>query len=203
MKLFHMRGACSLADLIVLEWAGAEYEVTTLDLRSVKAPEYLAINPGGTVPLLVDGPFTLTENIAILGYLADTFPGTRLLGDGTPRGRAEVMRWAAFLNSDVHKAFKPIFTPHRFLPDPAFAGRLADTARMHVSEYLGRLDRQLEGRNWLTGERSIADPYLFVITRWAAGKKVGMSGFPNLLRFSERMRADPAVQKALAIDESP
>lgn len=72
-----------------------------------------------------------------------------------------------------------------------------------MREYLNRLDLQLGGRDWLTGERSIADPYLFVITRWAAGKRVHMDGLPNLLRFSERMRADPAVQKALAIDESP
>lgn len=198
-----MHGACSLADLIVLEWAGAEYEVVTIDFKNLKSPEYLAINPGGTVPLLVDGEFTLTENIAILGYLAEMFPSTRLLGDGTAQGRAEVMRWTAFLNSDVHKAFKPIFAPQRFLADPAFAEQLAETARTHVREYMGRLDRQLEGRDWLTGTRSIADPYLFVITRWAAGKKVHLHDFPNLLRFSERMRADPAVMKALAIDLSP
>jgi hypothetical protein len=72
-----------------------------------------------------------------------SFPDTRLLGDGTPRARPEVMRWAAFLNAGRHRAFKPIFTPRRFL---------------------------------------------------AALK---------LLRFSERMRADPAAQKALALDASP
>lgn len=201
MKLFHMRGACSLADLIVLEWAGARYDVETLDMASLKTPEYLAVNPGGTVPLLVDGSFMLTENVAILGYLADVFPGTRLLGDGTPRGRAEVMRWAVFLTSDVHKAFKPIFTPQRFLSDPAFATPLAEEARRHVGEYLARLDRQLEERDWLAGERSIADPYLFVILRWATGKEIGLQTFSNLSRFSERMHADPAVQKALLHDE--
>ena len=202
MKLYHMRGACSLADIIVLEWIGAGYEVTTLDLTSLKSPEYLAINPGGTVPMLLHDSLALTENLAILGYLADLFPATRLLGDGTPRGRAEVMRWACFLNSDVHKAFKPIFTPWRFLDDPAFAEPLAEAARTHVREYLQRLDTQLEGRDWLTGERSIADPYLFVITRWAASKKVGLHLFANLARFAERMHSDPAVRAALAVDES-
>ena len=200
MNLFHMRGACSLADLIVLEWAGADYQVTTLDLERVKSPAYLAVNPGGTVPFLIDDGLALSENIAILGYLADTFPATRLLGDGTARGRAEVMRWTAFLNSDVHKAFKPIFTPQRFLKDPAFAEPLAAVARTHVREYLARLDGQLEGRDWLTGDRSIADPYLFVILRWAIGKRIGLDGLSHLQRFDARMHADRAVQKALAID---
>ncbi|KYF77612.1 hypothetical protein BE17_26790 [Sorangium cellulosum] len=69
-----MRGACSFADLIVVEWAGAEHGVTTLDLKGLNSPESLAIDPAGTVPLLVDGTFVPSENIETLGYLAETFP---------------------------------------------------------------------------------------------------------------------------------
>ena len=93
MKLYYMPGACSLADHIVLEWIGASYETVRMTHAGIKAPEYLAINEGGTVPLLVDGDFFLTENVAILTYLADLYPDAQLIGDGTPRGRAEVMRW--------------------------------------------------------------------------------------------------------------
>jgi len=197
MKLYYMPGACSLADLIVLQWAGMPHERVRMDLASLKSPGYLAINAGGTVPLLEEGDFRLTENVAILGYLADLNPHAQLIGDGTPRGRAEVMRWLGFLNSDVHKAFKPIFTPGRFLADPAFAEALASTARVHVREYLERLDAQLAGRDWLTGQRSIADPYLFVILRWAFGKNVDMRGLENLARFADRMNADAGVRAAL------
>ena len=197
MKLYHMPGACSLADLIVLQWIGADHEPVRMSLESIKSPDYLAINTGGTVPLLAHGDLSLTENVAILGYLADLYPEARLLGDGSPRARAEVMRWLGFLNSDVHKAFKPIFTPQRFLKDAAMAPVLADNARGHVREYLARLDGQLEGRDWLTGERSIADPYLFVLSRWSAAKKIDMQGLDNLARFARMMDGDAGVQAAL------
>jgi glutathione S-transferase len=200
MKLYHMPGACSLADIIVLAWIGAPHETVRMSTETLKSPDYLAINAGGTVPLLRHGDFALTENVAILGYLADLHPEAQLLGDGTPRARAEVMRWLGFLNSDVHKAFKPIFVPGRFLPDRAQANALADTARGHVRAYLERLDAQLDGRDWLTGQRSVADPYLFVLSRWAVGKKVPLHGLDNLARFSERMYADQGVQAALAAE---
>jgi glutathione S-transferase len=202
MKLYHMPGACSLADLIVLQWIDMPHEPVRMSLETLKSPDYLAINAGGTVPLLEHGDLSLTENVAILGYLADLNPDARLLGDGSPRARAEVMRWLGFLNSDVHKAFKPIFTPGRFLPDPQYASALADNARTHVRAYLERLDQRLEGgRDWLTGERSIADPYLFVLTRWSRSKKVDIDGLDNLARFAERMNSDAGVQAALAAED--
>lgn len=201
MKLYYFPGACSLAAHIVLEWIGAPYETIRMSLESVKSPDYLAINAGGTVPLLLHGDFSLTENVAILGYLADLHPDLQMLGDGTPRGRAEVMRWLGFLNSDVHKAFKPIFAPSRFIKDSAFAGALADTARVHVRGYLQRLDAQLAERDWLTGARSIADPYLFVILRWALSTQVGLTGFENLARFLDRMDTNDGVCAALVAEE--
>lgn len=201
MKLYYFPGACSLADHIVLEWVGARYETVRMTKASIKTPEYLAINEGGTVPLLVDGDFSLTENVAVLGYLADLYPDARLLGDGTLRGRAEVMRWLGFLNSDVHLAFKPIFGPARYLPDPALAGALGDVARIRVREYLARLNARLEARDWLTGERSIADPYLIVMLRWAIRLEVDLDGLSNLSRFVERVHKDPGVRVAIAAEE--
>ncbi|WP_377156358.1 glutathione S-transferase family protein [Roseateles sp. UC29_93] len=201
MKLYYFPGACSLAGHIVLEWIARPYETVRMSLASIKTPDYLAINPGGTVPLLTHDDFSLTENVAILGYLGDLHPESGLLGDGSARGRAEVMRWLAFLNSDVHKAFKPIFQPGRFLEDADAAGPLAERARVHVRHYLERLDAQLEDRDWLTGERSVADPYLFVLIRWALSKGIDLSDLGNLRAFRARMHEDPAVQRALAAEE--
>ena len=201
MKLFYMRGASSLADHIVLEWARQPYEAVRMDRLGIKTPEYLALNPTGVVPLLVHGDFALTENVAILGYLSDLHPHLQLTGDGSPRSRAEVMRWLGYLNSDVHKAFRPIFFPRRYLPDDGLAAQLAATARSHVREYMQRLDAQLEGREWLTGKRSIADAYLFVMLRWAIGTKVGLHGFENLVAFVRRMHTDEGVHAALVIEE--
>jgi glutathione S-transferase len=201
MKLYHMPGACSLADLIVLGWVGASPEIVPMTLDSIKSPDYLALNPGGNVPLLVHGGFALTENVAILGYLADLYPQAQLAGDGTPRGRAEVMRWLAFLNSDVHKAFKPLFSPERFLERRDLDEQLADNARRHIRHYLERLDAALAGRDWLAGQRSIADPYLYVVLRWAQGKGVDMTGLDALAAFHARLSLDPAVRAALRAEE--
>lgn len=201
MKLYYTPGACSLADHIVLQWIGAPYEAVRMTHASIKSPQYLAMNEGGTVPQLVDGNFFLTENVAILGYLADLYPDAHLIGDGTPRARAEVMRWLGFLNSEVHPAFKPIFVPARFLPDATAAGAIVEAARIRVREYLKRLDARLEGRDWLTGERSIADPYLYVMLRWAIRLEIGLYGFANLSRFAERMYQDAGVRDAIIAEK--
>lgn len=201
MKLYYFVGACSLADHIVLEWTGAPYETVKMTLASVKSPEYLALNPNGTVPLLTDGDYVLSQNVAILPYLADLHPEAQLLGDGSLRGRADVMRWLGFLDSDLHPAFKPIYTPARFLPDSALAGALAQTARGNVRTLLGRVDKSLDGREWLTGRRSVADPYLFVMLRWVVRLNIGLDGFANLSGFAERMYADPGVRAAIAAEE--
>jgi glutathione S-transferase len=201
MKLYYFVGACSLADHIVLEWTGAPYEAVRMTRETVKSPEFLTLSPYGTVPVLADGDFVLTQNAAILTYLADLHPEAALMGDGTPRGRAEVMRWLGFLNSDLHTAFKPIFAPAHFTPDSAAAGALADTARAHVRTDLNSVDRRIDDRRWLTGQRSIADPYLFVMLRWAARLKLGIEGFANLARFMGRMYDDDAVRAALLAEE--
>jgi glutathione S-transferase len=201
MKLYYFPGACSLADHIVLDWIGAPYETVRMTHATARSPEYLALNPNGTVPLLMDGAFTLTQNVAILTYLADLHPEMHLLGDGTLRGRAEVMKWLGFLNSDVHPAFKPIFAPSRYLSDAAYAKPIADTARAHVCTHLRRIDEQLDGRDWLTGERSVADPYLFVMLRWAARLDIGIECLAHLSQFAERMYADAGVRRAILAEE--
>jgi glutathione S-transferase len=202
MKLYYLPGACSLADHITLEWIGAPYETVRLDRGALKSPDFLALNPSGAVPVLVDGDFVLTQNVAILCYLAELHPDARLYGDGSPRGRAEVMRWLGIVNSDVHPAFKPMFAPQRYHPDPAAAEVLANSARSQVRLLLERLDGRLRGRDWLADRRSIADPYLFVMLRWARRLNIDLGGLDNLARFFERMEADAGVRAALAAEEA-
>lgn len=201
MKLHYFTGACSLADHIVLEWIGAPYETVEMTHASIKSPEYLALNPSGTVPLLIDDDLVLTQNAAILYYLGERYPDARLLGRGNARSRAEVLDWLSFLNSDLHPAFKPIFSPSRFHPEQKYSVAVADTGRDRVRAYLDILDARLEGRDWLANERSVADPYLFVMLRWAIRLKIELNGRSNLWRFLERMYADPGVRAAILAEE--
>ena len=197
MKLYSKPGACSTADHIALQWTGQPFEVELLDKDSMKAPAYLAINPAGSVPALVDGDFVLTQNAAIMGYIADSFPQAGLTGDNSPRQRAEAARWLSFVNSDLHPAFKPLFAPTRFLADERLHAELKDNARQQVRALFAQADRQLAGKEWLAGFRSVADPYFYLTLRWAGGLGVDLSGLDNVAAFKARMEADAGVQAVL------
>ncbi len=198
MKLYYMKGACPLATHIVLEWIGAPYEIAEVPRDQLKSPEYLKINPGGLVPALVDGDVVLTENVAILHYLAELHPQAKLDGDGTPRGRAEVNRWLGFINSDLHQSFKPIFGPERFLADKTQHAELAARAKDKLRGLFALAEAQLAKHEWLGGaQRSIADPYLYVVLRWAKAKALDLSGFTHIENFFQRMDADAGVKAAL------
>lgn len=197
MKLYYTPGACSMSDHIALEWIGQPYTTERMSKEGLKSPGYLKLNPAGAVPVLEQDDWVLTQNMAILDYLADAFPEAGLGGDGSPRSRAEVNRWLAFLNADVHPAFHPLFGASSYLDESA-AEQTRTHARTRLRELFGRADAQLQGREWLTGHRSIADAYLFVVSRWAGAMKVDLSGYARLAAFMDRMSSDPSVRKVLA-----
>jgi glutathione S-transferase len=197
MKLYYTPGACAMADHIALEWIGQPYTAHRMTKEGLKSTDLLKLNPAGAVPVLEIDGWPLTQNAAILNYLADAFPDAQLGGDGSPKGRAEVNRWLAFLNADVHTAFHPLFGSTGYLDDVA-AEETKKRALGKLRELFGRADRQLQGNQWLTGSRSIADPYLFVVLRWAKAMHVDLSGYDNLDRFFENMLVDPCVGNVLA-----
>ena len=197
MKLYTKPGACSTADHIALQWTGQPFEFQVLTAPEMKAPAYLAINPAGSVPVLVDGDFVLTQNAAIMGYIADAFPQAQLAGDGSARQRAEAMRWLAYVNSDLHPAFKPLFSPGVFIADESQHETLRQTARERLRKLYAAADAQLATRDWLAGFRSIADPYFYLTVRWAERAGVDLSGYARIAAFKQRMEADAGVQAAL------
>jgi len=199
MKLYSSPGACSLADHIALRWIGQPFDLQVVSREQRRTAEFLALNPAGAVPVLQDGDWVLTQNAAILNYLADTFPQAKLGGDGTPRSRAEVNRWLSFLNADVHPAFHPFFGSTAYLGEDA-ATKTKEASAKKLRGYFERLDAQLAGRDWLAGQRSIADPYLFVVLRWAKSLGLDLSGLGNLDAFAQRMSADAGVREALGAE---
>lgn len=198
MKLYYIPGACSMADHIVLEWIGKPYETQEVAREALRSPDYLKINPSGQVPALaVEEDWVLTENVAILNYLMDLSPEAKLDGQGSPRERAEVNRWLCYLNVDVHGAFKPLFRPQRFIADESQHAAVQDMARQHLRTHFERLNAQLADREWLTGHRSVADAYLFVVLRWAKRMQVTLGGLAHLDAFFARMETDAGVQAAM------
>lgn len=196
MKLYSFSGSCGLATNIALAWIGKPYEVQLIQKADLAKPEMRKLNPIGKVPILDNDGWVLYENAAILNYLADTFPEAKLGGDGV-KGRAEVNRWLAIINSDVHPAYKPLFGSTNYLDDKAAIEKTHEHARKELRRYFELFDKQLGKHEWIAGARSVADTYLFVVLNWAHIVKVDLAGLDHLKKFEQRMRADAGVKKAL------
>ncbi|HWL27839.1 MAG TPA: glutathione S-transferase N-terminal domain-containing protein [Burkholderiaceae bacterium] len=196
MKLYYLPGACPLASHIVLEWIGKPYEIQKVGRDELKQPAYLALNPLGAVPTLVDGDFVLTQSAAILEYLAEQNPQLGLMPEDL-RERAETRRWLGFCNADLHRTFALIFGVQAYSDDPAVQEQLTEKTAAKLVQLFSVANKQLEGKKWLTGVRSVADPYLYTLLRWAKAKKLKLDEMANLKAFHAHMEADPAVQAAL------
>ena len=197
MKLYYLPGACSLGAHIALRWAEADFALERLSRQDLKSPDYLAKNPLGAVPLLEDGDLLVTQNLAVLLHIADRHPDLVLAGF-EPRERTELHQWLAFLAADLHPAFGPLFAPARLLADRRQHEPLRVRARERIDRMMRLVDQRLEDRTWLVGlRRSVADCYLFSITRWLEVTVNSISSYPHLAQHHRRMMDDVAVQESL------
>jgi len=200
MKLYFSQGACSLSPNIVAHEAGLPISLEKVDLRTKKTgsgADFVAINPKGYVPALeLDDGQLLTEGPTIVQYLADKNPAAGLIPAAGTLERYRVQEMLGYINSELHKAFSPLFSD-KTTPEV----REAQIATLKKRYAL--LDQRLAGKSYLFGDTfTVADAYLFTITRWAALVKVDLSELANLGAFQERVAARPAVQAAMKA-ESP
>ena len=195
MKLYYSPGACSLASHIALEETGLKYEAIAAPTKTKVLPDgsdYRKVNPLGYVPYLVmDDGTGLAEGPAILQYIADQAPATKLAPSNGTVPRYQLQSWLNFIGTEVHKNFGPLF--NSAMPEEA--------KQIFTTNLLGRLkwvDGDLAGKSFLMGnDFTVADAYLFVVTNWAQPLGIDLSPFKNLLAFRERVAARPAVQAAM------
>ncbi|MAU94605.1 MAG: glutathione S-transferase [Fulvimarina sp.] len=203
MKLFYAPGACSLASHIAMEEAGADFEAVRIDTAGgqQRTPDYLAINPKGRVPALADGDFVVTENPAILRYVAVTHPD-KALWPADPRGEARCAEWLAFLASGVHPTYAHIRRAERYASTQAGRTDVVETGTRATREIYQMVEAKLAGAgdDWAAGaEYSVADPYLLVFWTWGAGSVLGYdmaASFPAWTAHARRMVERPAVRAA-------
>lgn len=196
MRLYWRPGTASMAPHAALAEIGVDYELVRVDRETAQTdPAYLALNPTGVVPTLVDGGLVLTESAAILLYLADRFPEARLAPEGD--GRPQLYRWLVFMTNTVQTAMLRFFYPERF--GDASVARVAAT---EAERHFGLLDRELEGRDWLVGEhRSAADLFLFMLVRWGRRLEPAAWERDNLRAHFRRTVALPGVRRMVAEQE--
>lgn len=188
MKLYYSPGACSLADHIALHEAGLKFDHEKVDLKAKTTEsggDFTEINPKGYVPALevADG-VVLTENIAILGWIADQKASLAPAGD---MGRYWLLEMLAFISTEIHKSFKPFFSG---AGDDEKA-----KAKAAIEKRFGQIADMMEG-DYLFGDSvSVADAYLFVMLLWAKKNAIDLPA--DLAAFHERMMARDAVQTAM------
>jgi len=214
LQLHYFPGNASLIVHLVLEEIGAPFtlEYVDRDQAAHKAPAYLALNPNGLIPVLVDdairdrdgAPLVLYETAAICMHLADTHPGAALLPPlGTPE-RAHAYKWLAWCTSTLQAALLLYFYPERWADDAAGAAVVKAHAETKIGAMLDQIDAELARRGgpWFFGDAyGVVDPYLFVLCRWTRGFARPARGLSGIAPWLDRMLARLAMQRAPATEK--
>lgn len=182
IQLYFAPLACSLATRISLYEVGAaaaDARFTQVDTRAKRladGSDFYAVNPMGQVPVLrSDEGELLTENTAVLQYVADRFPEARLVPDGT-LARARLREWLGFIGTELHKA--------SFVP------------REKIALRMGLLEKHLSGREFLLDAFSIADAYLVTVLNWTLATGVSLSTWPAVQQYHQRLLKRPSIARA-------
>ena len=195
MKLYYATGTCALSPHIALIEAGLPFEARHVSLKThtlADGSDYYAINPKGYVPTLEfeDGD-RLTEGPAIVQWIADQAPAKRLAPPAGTRERYRLLEWLNFITAELHKGYG-------FLFNPAIAEEAKALVSTRLVERYRFVDQRLADVPFLMGEDfTVADGYLFTVTRWAEPLKVDLSAYRHLHAFMQRVAARPSVQQAL------
>ena len=201
LKLYFAPGTCALATHIALAEAGADYTAERIDFKTnqQQSPEYLAINPKGRVPALVTDRGVLTENVAMLAYIAQTFPKAKLAPVDDPYAFAEVQAINSYLSSTVHVAHSHKGRGYRWATEESSFADMKKTLPKSMGAVFALLEQKMLKGPWMMGESyTICDPYLFTLTGWLEGDGVDIATLPKVADHFKRMKDRPAVQKALA-----
>lgn len=194
MKLYYNPGACSLAPHILLQESKAKFTIEKVDLKNKateKGEDFRKINPKGYVPTLkLDNGEVLTEGPAIMQYIADQAPATKLAPAAGTMARYRLQEWLNFITSELHKGFSPLFNP-----------AVPDTYKTMVKENLGKrfdyLNDHLTKHNYLLGQDFTApDAYLYTVLSWSGYVGVDLNKWSSLQAFFKRVGERPSVKAA-------
>ena len=196
--LYTMPGTCALAPNIAVAWLDAPVTIENLAYGDHRKDAYLAVNPRGQVPALrFDDGDVLTEAAAILGYLGATY-GSEGYARDTRLGRKEAEA-LSYMSSEVHAGFGPHFAARTFAESAPAQREVKAAAYRKLRAHFERLDAQLGAAGeWYLGDRSFADTYLYVLTRWIDQTPMTIEEFPHLFAHRTRMQDDDGVRTALA-----
>ncbi|MFD9899917.1 glutathione S-transferase family protein [Mesorhizobium sp. UC22_110] len=194
-KLYTRPGSGGFVIEAALKLAGVAFEQIDVPKTPEPDPEFLKISPMHQVPVLVlpDG-HAVPETAAISLLLAELHPGKGLGPVAGEPGRADFLRWMAFMATAIYMANLRYYYPHRSTTDAAGIAAVKQAAVVEMDKELGILDRALAGRDWLVGDRrTIADVYMLMLVCWYPDIDKARALWPNVERVCASLRADPML----------
>ncbi|MGE4240100.1 glutathione transferase GstA [Ramlibacter sp.] len=198
MKLYYSPGACSLSPHIALREAGLAFEPVLAPTRTHKLPDggdFYQINPLGYVPVLeLDDGTRLREGPVIVQYVADQAPQKNLAPANGTLARYRLQEWLTFIGTEIHKTFSPLFNAS--MPEEG-----KQMSRDRLDNRFRWVDGELKGKDYLLGDTfTVADGYLYTVTRWTKPMNIDLAPYPNLWAHHQRVATRPAVQEALRVE---
>ena len=204
IQLHYFPGNASMTPHLLLRELGLDFELAYVDRAAGahKRADYLALNPNGLIPVLVDGDLVLYETAAIVLHLVDCHPAAGLAPPPGSVERAEFYKWLLWMSSTVQATMPLYFYSDRFvLPGNAVgAAEVKAMAETRFDALMDQLDAQLatSGGPWMLGQRySALDPYAFMLSRWTRGMGRPARTLAHIGPFLDRMLERPAVQAML------
>jgi glutathione S-transferase len=205
LTLFYEPGSCSLAPHIALEEAGAAFTPQRVNFKAAEqqSPAYLKINPKGRVPALATGDWVLTENPAILQFIAQSYPDAKLWPSDL-RVQAKCLEWMAWLSSGVHVTYAHVRRAERYATSEAALNEVRAKGTASAREIWNDVEKRMAEMTgpWIAGDQfTVVDGYAYVFWRWGNGPYLGYdvaADFPAWTAHARRLSARPAVQRVLA-----
>ena len=196
MKLYYSPGACSLAAHILLNEINVDFDLERVDLKThktEKGADYYEINPKGYVPALEINPgLILTENVAVLPFIAQHDAGQDLIPP-SGLGRAKVLEWLGYLNSELHDEYAVFFDPKITEDEKVRGYATIDKMLKYIDDYLAKSDY-----DYLVNDRfGPADAYLFVLTNWSKVIHHDLTPFKNIVALRKLVGERQSVQIAM------
>lgn len=201
LKFYYSDGSSALAAHILLHEVATPHEAISVSIAKEehRAPAFLRSNPKGRIPVLETPDGIITENPAILEYIAATAPDA----DYIPKGafqQAQARSLCAYLCATVHVAFAHAKRGARWADADASLRDMQQIVPRNLTASADFLETDLPLGPWALGaEYSYCDPYLFLIGRWCAANGVTLEAFPKLKAHQDAMRARAATQAALTL----
>ncbi|PKH87480.1 glutathione S-transferase [Colwellia sp. Bg11-28] len=195
-QLYYYPLNASMAPHFILKELNVDFELIIVDRKSnaQKSPNYLALNPAGRIPTLVDDGLAIFESPAICIHLAENHPSSNLIPKVGEKNRALFFQWLMYLTNTVQAELMVCFYPQKHTTNVKTVDNIIEAQEIRITEMFNLLDRELENKDFLVGNSiSVCDYFLFMLTVWADEFKKPPLGFSNLSRYLRKLAKRDAI----------